>query len=568
MESDSKIDELCKKLASELITNQDREDFGTTIDETLTQDYEKTLKKNFEKLKKEFDTIDFNQDEEITINELIDFFKKKDPSMSEEEIHKIFKLFDKNENDKITIDEFIYRYIKLEEQLKIKYSKLRKVKDDLKTAKKDYESKKKKFENEKKNGEISENSEVLIQLIEGINLKSPISNLVKAKVEFEQISNESIVNKNVSRLIESNNPRFNEDFHFQIFTPQDIINLKVIDQSYADALLGTIKLDLKKYADQIKKEETLDVSPLDDPNTKNGQLHFRIRYRYDNYLYFSNLVQKTDIQIDRLKEVLSELKEYLEKIKEPFGLIIAHKAQKIIENKIMDKSEDPKQYIESWRRSVYGRPGMLGQSIRFSENPFPQQKNNQPNLRNSSNTPTSNIIDNYNKFNNFNPLDSGRESNNNIDSTNRGKPLLSKIDEIPEHNISQNIDDRNLEGTNIIKNENVQKEFKYDNINKPLILIGLGLCFLNCFGRNDYLNIATFLIGFLSLIGIEKQIPSNEYFYYCIIGSSVFDLIWLFSGTNPDVSSFLNGLSTFFTLVNLLNKCILGYFYLQKKENK
>ena len=139
MESDSKIDELCKKLASELITNQDREDFGTTIDETLTQDYEKTLKKNFERLKKEFDTIDFNQDEEITINELIDFFKKKDPSMSEEDIHKIFKLFDKNENDKITIDEFIYRYIKLEEQLKIKYSKLRKVKDDLKTAKKDYE---------------------------------------------------------------------------------------------------------------------------------------------------------------------------------------------------------------------------------------------------------------------------------------------------------------------------------------------------------------------------------------------------------------------------------------------
>ena len=37
---------------------------------------------------------------------------------------------------------------------------------------------------------------------------------------------------------------------------------------------------IKKYADQIKKEETLDVSPQNDPNTKNGQLHFRIRYRY------------------------------------------------------------------------------------------------------------------------------------------------------------------------------------------------------------------------------------------------------------------------------------------------
>ena len=105
---------LCNKIQNELISKQDREDFGTTIDETLGHDYEKFLMKHFERLKQEFNQIDINQDSDITFNELLSFFQQKNPNVTEEDLKKIFELFDRDQNEKITIEEFIYAYIKLE----------------------------------------------------------------------------------------------------------------------------------------------------------------------------------------------------------------------------------------------------------------------------------------------------------------------------------------------------------------------------------------------------------------------------------------------------------------------
>ena len=122
---------LCNKIQNELISKQDREDFGTTIDETLGHDYEKFLMKHFERLKQEFNQIDINQDSDITFNELLSFFQQKNPNVTEEDLKKIFELFDRDQNEKITIEEFIYAYIKLEEQLKIKQSKLKNVRENL-----------------------------------------------------------------------------------------------------------------------------------------------------------------------------------------------------------------------------------------------------------------------------------------------------------------------------------------------------------------------------------------------------------------------------------------------------
>ena len=536
------IRQLCTKIQNELITKQDREDFGTTIDETLGHDYEKFLMKHFQRLKEEFNQIDINQDEEITFNELLSFFQQKNPNVTEEDLNKIFELFDRDQNEKITIEEFIYSYIKLEEQLKIKKSKLTNVKENLKDEKQNYEKKRLNYENEIMNGEISENSELLIQLIEALNLNSNSNNIINAKVEFNQISNESIVKKSVSRLINSNNPRFNQDFSFKIFTPYDSIIIKVSDQgSYSDTLLGTININLDKYKDQIKKEERINIINENEPNKINGILHFRIRYRHNYKEYFNNLIYKTDAQIKRLEEVLLELNDYIEKINEPFGLIIANKANDIIKDKILEKSEDPKEYIESWRRSVYISPGMLGQSLFFNKG-----KNNDNNKIN---------YDKLKNIKNFNERKSGRET-----STKRDNGILEKIDEIPEQNSFQK--DENFLDTSKTKFKNINLSNKNNSelIDNLMIFGGLGLSILNCFGKNDFVNVGVFFFKILNLFNNENKDKVNQYFFYLIIFSFFTDFFWLFFGKNVDGGSFFSFFSTLFTLINICNKAALLYF--------
>ena len=77
MDTTIDIPKRCEKLINELITNQDREDFGTTIPETLTHDYEKTLTKKFKDLLNEFKSIDANGDDMVSKDELVEFFNKK-----------------------------------------------------------------------------------------------------------------------------------------------------------------------------------------------------------------------------------------------------------------------------------------------------------------------------------------------------------------------------------------------------------------------------------------------------------------------------------------------------------
>ena len=533
---------LCNKIQNELISKQDREDFGTTIDETLGHDYEKFLMKHFQRLKEEFNQIDINQDEEITFNELLSFFQNKNSNITEDDLKKIFELFDRDQNEKITIEEFIYSYIKLEEQLKIKKSKLTNVKENLIDEKQNYEKKRLNYENEIMNGEISENSELLIQLIEALNLNSNSNNIINAKVEFNQISNESIVKKSVSRLIISNNPRFNQDFSFKIFTPYDSIIIKVSDQgSYSDTLLGTININLDKYKDQIKKEERINIINENEPNKINGILHFRIRYRHNYKEYFNNLIYKTDAQIKRLEEVLKELNDYIEKINEPFGLIIANKANDIIKDKILEKSEDPKEYIESWRRSVYISPGMLGQSLFFNKG-----KNNDNDKIN---------YDKLKNIKNFNERKSGRET-----STKRDNGILEKIDEIPEQNSFQK--DENILDTSKTKFKNINLSNKNNSelIDYLMIFGGLGLSILNCFGKNDFVNVGVFFFKILNLFNNENKDKVNKYFFYLIIFSFFTDFFWLFFGKNVDGGSFFSFFSTLFTLINICNKAALLYF--------
>ena len=359
MDTKFNISERCGKLINELITNQDREDFGTTIDETLGHDYEKALIKKYKDLLNEFKKIDANGDKIVTKDELIEFFQNLNHSLSQDDILKVFDLFDVNKDKQITINEFIFSYIKLEERLKIKKSKLINVRDNLYSTQQTYSQRQKNYINEKKNGYgISLNSEVLIQLLKIEKLLN--ENNINIIVEFIQKDiDDHIIKKGNSRVIKSSKERFNQDFIFKVNNPKEKIIINIYNKGYGNSLLGTITININEIDSQTKKDKSYEIKNENNPSIINGVLFLKIRFRYDNFKYYDDLIKKTQTQIQSLNKTLLELDEYSKKLNQPFGLIVAQKANEIVEKNIMNRSEDPKDYIESFRSSVYIRPGQF-----------------------------------------------------------------------------------------------------------------------------------------------------------------------------------------------------------------
>ena len=359
MDTTLNISKRCEKLINELITNQDREDFGTTLPETLSHDYEKTLTKKFKDLLNEFKKIDANGDKVVTKDELAEFFQNLNHSLTKEDILKVFELFDSNKDEQITINEFIFSYIKLEEKLKIKKAKLINVRDNLNSTQQTYSQRQKNYINEKKNGHgISLNSEVFIQLLKIDKLLN--ENNINIIVEFIQKDiDDHIIKKSNSRIIKSSKERFNQDFIFKVNNPKEKIIINIYNKGYVDSLLGTITININEIDSQTKKDKSYEIKNENNPSIINGVLFLKIRFRYDNFKYYDDLIKKTQTQIQSLNKTLLELDEYSKKLNQPFGLIVAQKANEIVQKNIMNRSEDPKDYIDSFRSSVYIRPGQF-----------------------------------------------------------------------------------------------------------------------------------------------------------------------------------------------------------------
>ena len=359
MDTTLNISKRCEKLINELITNQDSEDFGTTLEKTLSHNYEKTLTKKFEDLLKKFKKIDANGDKVVTKDELAEFFQNLNHSLTKEDILKVFELFDSNKDEQITINEFIFSYIKLEEKLKIKKAKLINVRDNLNSTQQTYSQRQKNYINEKKNGHgISLNSEVFIQLLKIDKLLN--ENNINIIVEFIQKDiDDHIIKKSNSRIIKSSKERFNQDFIFKVNNPKEKIIINIYNKGYGNSLLGTITININEIDSQTKKDKSYEIKNENNPSIINGELYLKIRFRYDNFKYYDDLIKKTQTQIQSLNKTLLELDDYSQKLNQPFGLIVAQKANEIVQKNIMNRSEDPKDYIDSFRSSVYIRPGQF-----------------------------------------------------------------------------------------------------------------------------------------------------------------------------------------------------------------
>ena len=362
------ISDLCDKLSRDLVIDkkEDLINYGTSIEENMTYNYKKTLVNRFQSLQKEFKSIDKNGNSVITFDELYEFFHNKNSNISKEELEKIFYLFDRDQNQEITINEFVFSYIKLEEQLKLKREKLNNVRSNLIEKNEEFEKKKKLYEKEELNeNNISTQSEATIRIKNGKNFKSiktPSSKIILTL--YDGKTNKVLDQKNTNLQPNTINPVFNEEFIFHVNSLDDYIILDALDQGSLGYKIGSTNIELKNYDNQLKNDVELKLNNnqnsffFNNNNNNNNNnikptLNVRIRFRYNNFNYYDDIIQKTNVQISRLNEVLSELDDYKERFKQPFGLIVANKANELINEDFLHKEENPQRYIDSWRTSVY-----------------------------------------------------------------------------------------------------------------------------------------------------------------------------------------------------------------------
>jgi hypothetical protein len=435
------ISDLCKELSKTLVKDkkEDLENFGTTIMENMTYDYQRTLEKRFISLQKEFNLIDKDGNSKITFDELYNFFHGKNQNITKEELEKIFVLFDKDKNQEITINEFIYSYMNFEEQLKIKREKLRNVQNNLKEKTKEFEKKKKLYENEPKENSISKQSEVTLNIKNGKNFKSKNSQILLKY--FDGPSKKEIERKNTNLKQNSFNPIFNEEFIFHVKNLTDFILIEAIEPiafNYNYNKIGSAKIFLKDHDNQIKHEISLKLNNNNNNNNNDNNnfnnnnnnnnfpiLNLSVRFRYDNYKYYDDIITKTNIQIKRLDEVLSELDSYQIRFQQPFGLIVANKANELIKEDFIHKDTNPNHYLSSFRSSVYLNNDINKKNLLNNINNYNNNNNNNNNGNNNNNNGNDNN-NNKNGNNNNNNVTSNGNYNNNI--FNSGDDLKDILD--------------------------------------------------------------------------------------------------------------------------------------------
>lgn len=538
--SSPEIQKMISNLVKELLDKRTVKKLGTSIEQHMSRNYHKIVEAKFIKLKNEFNLMDYNQDSFLSIEELHRFFISKYPNVQKEEIQSLFELSDKDKNKKLSINEFVYIYILLEEKLKIKKESLKGVKDSLTSKIEIYQNKLKQYENEEYNSEgISNESEIKLHIIEITNLKTLIMTpKCKVVICLMDKSGNIITEKETQLITGTSNPKFNEKFSFQIKDYECYFKCVLYDSDSLinDQGIGSFIIDLTNLNDQLTHEIWYDIMG----STNNSKAHISICFIYNYTKRYKDLISKTSQQIDKLTQNIFQIDNLIERLDEPYGLIKFNKIKEILDKKILSKSENVNEYLGSSRISVYA--DQRNSKFSYSESP--------------------------NKF--------GQTYKE--EDINNSKMRISELGIIPEEG------DGTVVNSNLLRDERLSTEGFLPNRYFPknsaflgkksnqMIIFGIIASILNLiFGKIDIINLILYIIGLMmiyNMFNINGKLNSKKYFFYCLIGGIVLDIIWiLFLNKQENREATLFRALVFgLTLFSMLIKITLSYLIKNRRR--
>lgn len=86
MNSSPQIHEMVSNLIKELLDKRTIKKLGTSVEQHMSRDYQKTIEEKFISLKNEFNSMDYNDDSHLSVDEIYNFFSSKNPNVRKEDI--------------------------------------------------------------------------------------------------------------------------------------------------------------------------------------------------------------------------------------------------------------------------------------------------------------------------------------------------------------------------------------------------------------------------------------------------------------------------------------------------
>ena len=533
------IQQMVSNILKETLDKRTVKKLGTSIDQHMSRDYRKVIESKFMQLKNEFLSRDYNDDSYLSLEEFYRFFASKSPSIKKEEIQYLFESSEKGRNKRISLNEFIYIYLLLEEKLKMKKTSLAEVKSSLTSKLESYQKKLNDNSNEvlNQNG-ISNESEITVHIIELINLKGfLLAPKCKVILYLMNKSGNIIEEKETKMISGTSNPQFNERFSFSIQDYNFYIKCTLCNsENLIDQGLGSFIIDPTILYDQLPHDMWYDITE----GAGNGsRAHVSLQFIYNNNKRYKDLISKTSQQIDNLTQNIFQIENVIEKINEPFGLIMYNKIKEVMDKKILNKSENVHEYLGSSRISVYA----------------PDQRNSKFGYGDNSNSYIYGDKD-------------------------ETKIQQSELGAIPEEG------DGNLINSNLLRNEINSEGFLPKNLNQyfpknssvlgkksnQLIIFGIIASILNLiFGKIDLLNFLIYVFGFMmiyNMCSINGRINSKKYFFYILIGGIVLDILWVLflNRDQNNQSSLFRAIVFGVTIFSMIIKIILCYLIKNRRR--
>ena len=327
--------------------------YGTSVEEYMSREHQKELRKEINDLRSEFKFMDKTKNSYLTHDEIIEFLKSKDPNKNYDEdyINKIYELFEKDPKEELTVGEFVDSYVFFCEKLKIKNVKIEKKLDELneqitrdKTGLSRYED-----EKDKPNGLTNESS-IYITIIEGQNLQSPslFSSSCDSFVSL-QFENQQLQTKLKNG---TNNPAWNENFKFAINNPDSTLKVEVYDSTFfGNRLIGYLNLPIKNFSNQERKVSWYDL--FNDDKKEVGKIRLKIQCIFSMKKYYNSQIEKTNDKLKYLEDNCNMTNHFVGLInQQPFGILIDGNFEDLLNknalkdiDKLINFEEEQKKFV-------------------------------------------------------------------------------------------------------------------------------------------------------------------------------------------------------------------------------
>ena len=333
--------------------------YGTSIEENMSRDHAKDVRKKLNELRNEFKLINKDKNSEISIEELTQFLNKRNPNnftIDSNHMQKIFKFLEITPDDKITVDGFVQCYAMKVEKLKTKNTKIEKILDELVEEKNRHKKKLESVNSEKEyeNG-LTENSRLYITVVEAELKKTGILNLIDSYVSltFQGETQKTLIKKNTYI------PAWNENFSFKVKNLDACLIVEVFDNSlFMNRSLGSFKIFLKNFKNQEKQISWID---LHDGNSTTGKIRIKLQLILSFIKYFKEQIDKTEKRIEFLNSVYNITRYFVENDDVAFGVIYCENLDLLLNNETFKQTDALIEMIESEKANLFVRRSYMPQ---------------------------------------------------------------------------------------------------------------------------------------------------------------------------------------------------------------